>query len=245
MSLNISSALEDIWDMIPLESTVDELRGVAAQITRDLGFQWFAYLRISGGNPELISSYPDSLAQLYIKDRLSDADPIVRHARIARMPFFWGDTDDVACRLTPDDRFTQEAARHGIRNGLAIPVYVGYSKFAAMIFAEKTADRPTQSEIQTALTAIHLTALQLHARFAMRPSRSRQNLAAARPLTFRQRQCLTWSARGKTMSETGTILGISERTVLYHLQDARLRLGAQTITQAVVEAMRFNQISDV
>lgn len=243
MSLSISSALEDIWDMIPLESTVDELRGVAVKITRDLGFQWFAYLRISGGNPELISSYPDALAQLYVKDRLSDADPIVRHARIARMPFFWGDSDEATCRLTPDDRFTQEAARHGIRNGLAIPVYVGYSKFAAMIFAEKTADRPTQSEIQTALAAIHLTAFQLHARFAMSPSR--QNAATARLLTFRQRQCLTWSARGKTMSETGTILGISERTVLYHLQDARSRLGAQTITQAVVEAMRFNQISDV
>ncbi|WP_271552778.1 helix-turn-helix transcriptional regulator [Bradyrhizobium sp. CCBAU 45394] len=243
MSWNISSALEDIWDMIPLESTIDELRGVAVQITRNLGFQWFAYLRISGGNTELVSSYPDSLAQLYVRDKLSDVDPIVRHARTARMPFFWGDLAEDSCRLTPDDRFTQEVARHGIRNGLAVPVYVGYSKFAAMIFAEKTADRPTRSEIQTALAAIHLTAFQLHARFTM--SSSRHNSAAGRPLTFRQRQCLTWSARGKTMSETGTILGISERTVLYHLQDARLRLGAQTITQAVVEAMRFNQISDV
>lgn len=240
MSLTISSALEDIWDIIPAGGTVEELRDIATQITRELGFQWFAYLRINGGSPELVSSYPDSFAQLYVTQRLNDEDPIIRYARTIRTPFFWGDSDDASCRLSANDRFAREAAKHGIRNGLAIPIYAGHSKFAALVFAGKRAKCPSRSEIQASLEAIHLTALQLHARFTMVLSST--NLAGIRPLTFRQRQCLTWSARGKTMSETGTILGISERTVMYHLQDARSRLGAQTITQAVVEAIRINQI---
>ena len=42
-------------------------------------------------------------------------------------------------------------------------------------------------------------------------------------LTERQRECVLWSARGKTAGETAGILGISEETVVRHLKIARER----------------------
>jgi|SRR5579871_1187872 len=55
-------------------------------------------------------------------------------------------------------------------------------------------------------------------------------------LAPRERETLTWAARGKTFSEIGHILGLSRRTVEFHLDNARRKLGVSTRTQALVKA---------
>jgi len=52
----------------------------------------------------------------------------------------------------------------------------------------------------------------------------------------RERETLTWAARGKTFAEIGQILGLSRRTVEFHLDNARRKLGVPTRTQALVKA---------
>jgi DNA-binding NarL/FixJ family response regulator len=52
----------------------------------------------------------------------------------------------------------------------------------------------------------------------------------------RERQTLTWAARGKTFAEIGEILGVSRRTVEFHLDNARRKLGVPTRTQALIKA---------
>lgn len=56
------------------------------------------------------------------------------------------------------------------------------------------------------------------------------------PLSSREVECLQWLASGKTLSEAATILGISERTLRYHISNARDRLGVATTVQAIVAA---------
>ena len=43
-------------------------------------------------------------------------------------------------------------------------------------------------------------------------------------ITERKRECLTWEEEGKTAWETSQILNISERTVIFHLQNAAQNL---------------------
>jgi DNA-binding CsgD family transcriptional regulator len=57
------------------------------------------------------------------------------------------------------------------------------------------------------------------------------------PLTARQRECLQWVRAGKSSWEIGEILGISERTVNFHIEDACRRLNVHTRQQAVIEAV--------
>ena len=52
----------------------------------------------------------------------------------------------------------------------------------------------------------------------------------------REVETLTWAARGKTFEEIGTILSLSKRTVEYHLENARRKLGVATRTQALIKA---------
>jgi DNA-binding CsgD family transcriptional regulator len=53
-----------------------------------------------------------------------------------------------------------------------------------------------------------------------------------RQLTPRERQVLFWVARGKTNSETGSILGISSSTVGKHLERIYAKLGVENRTAA-------------
>lgn len=59
------------------------------------------------------------------------------------------------------------------------------------------------------------------------------------PLSGRERQCLEWVSRGKTSWETATILGLSERTVNFHLRNACSKLNVYGRQAAVVQALRL------
>lgn len=55
-------------------------------------------------------------------------------------------------------------------------------------------------------------------------------------LSRRQLECLSWAEAGKSARDTGQILGISQRTVEKHLEQAYEVLGVRTRIQAVVTA---------
>ena len=65
-------------------------------------------------------------------------------------------------------------------------------------------------------------------------------LPASRPpsLTRREIECLGWCAEGKSYWETAVILGISERTVSFHMEAVRSKLKATSNAHAVAMALR-------
>jgi DNA-binding response OmpR family regulator len=55
-------------------------------------------------------------------------------------------------------------------------------------------------------------------------------------MTDRDGEALTWAARGKTSTEIAMILGLSKRTVDFHIDNARIKLGATTRIEAAIKA---------
>jgi len=55
-------------------------------------------------------------------------------------------------------------------------------------------------------------------------------------LNDREVEVLTWVARGKTSAEIAQIVGLTKRTVDFHIDNARTKLGAATRTEAVIKA---------
>jgi len=78
----------------------------------------------------------------------------------------------------------------------------------------------------------------LAARIAARLARVARNAVWPKQVHLREREVetLTWAARGKTFEEIGTILSLSKRTVEFHLDNARRKLGVATRTQALIKA---------
>ena len=55
-------------------------------------------------------------------------------------------------------------------------------------------------------------------------------------LNDREIEALTWVARGKTSAQIADLVGLSKRTVDFHLDNARIKLDAATRTQAAIKA---------
>jgi len=78
----------------------------------------------------------------------------------------------------------------------------------------------------------------LAAILANRLARVARSAAALPPvdLSDREIEALTWSARGKTSQEIAQILSLSKRTVDFHIENARQKLGVATRVEAAVRA---------
>ena len=55
-------------------------------------------------------------------------------------------------------------------------------------------------------------------------------------LSDREVETLTWAARGKTSAEIARILGTTKRTIDFHIDNARAKLGVANRTEAVMRA---------
>ena len=55
-------------------------------------------------------------------------------------------------------------------------------------------------------------------------------------LNDREAEVLTWVARGKTSAEIAQIVGLTKRTIDFHIDNARIKFGVATRIQAVIKA---------
>jgi DNA-binding NarL/FixJ family response regulator len=76
----------------------------------------------------------------------------------------------------------------------------------------------------------------IRARLARLPKR--ENWPDETHLSDREIESLTWAARGKTSAEIAIILGLSKRTVDFHVDSARDKLQVATRIEAAVKAAR-------
>jgi DNA-binding NarL/FixJ family response regulator len=85
---------------------------------------------------------------------------------------------------------------------------------------------------------------RLAARITARLARVARSAVWPKQVGLREREVetLTWAARGKTFAEIAAILGLSKRTVEFHLDNARRKLGVATRTQALIKAAAGNLI---
>jgi DNA-binding response OmpR family regulator len=91
--------------------------------------------------------------------------------------------------------------------------------------ADDYVTKPIDFELLATIITARLAGV---ARTGMRP--------AAVPLNEREVEVLTWAARGKTSAEIAKILDLTKRTVDFHIDNARGKLGAATRTEAVLKA---------
>ncbi|CAB3757265.1 hypothetical protein LMG29660_03063 [Burkholderia puraquae] len=70
------------------------------------------------------------------------------------------------------------------------------------------------------------------------------NIATPDDVTLSMRECevLRWAAEGKTAYEIGIILGLTERTINFHISRSIAKLNASNKTNAVVKAVLMGLI---
>ncbi len=200
----------------------EELYAALSNAAGRMGFDHFAlaFDRRGGGGDAasmLVHNYPDCWAKVYVGLDLSCTDPIRRASERSVTGFQWTDVDRFIPLSRGDRQLLNVARESGIGDGFTVPRHLPGEATGTCSFAV-TPDAVMPAEM--------LHAAEILGAIAIASARELLSSAAPRPrsmLTERQRECVLWSARGKTAGEIADILGISEETVVRHLKMARDR----------------------
>lgn len=233
----------DLRERLDGASDLAELQGAMARSTDELGYSHFTYLLVR--RPDLpdatyyFSTYPKTWTDHYEERRYVRSDPVMLDARVAMLPFQWlGESIRRRARGL-QRRILDEAGDFAIRDGMTIPIHGPGGEFAVMS-ATPSGGGAFDRLFTESRDCMHLLALHCHAtvgRLLDPPD--------AKPIRLspRERECLLWTARGKTAWETGEILKLSQGTVAWHLNNAKAKLGVYGKSHAVVKALMLGLIA--
>lgn len=233
----------------PAGTSRSAVRARLEGLSGDLGLDHFAFVMMQPRNgmigpPVAITNYPQAWVRRYIWRRYDLIDPVLEAARRTPCPFFWGSAAFLA-GLRKTGREMMEAARaYGLCHGLSIPVHCpGHS--SGLLVVVTSGEERLHSAVHGAHNQLWAAACDTWAFMAKQvaPVPAGRAHEAARPgaegpgLTAREKECLQWTAEGRTAQETGALLGLSAFTVNRHVSTATRKLGCVNKHHAACRAL--------
>jgi LuxR family quorum sensing-dependent transcriptional regulator len=178
----------------------------------------------------LMNTNPAGFVEQYVERDFVKRDPMVVEMFRTFQPYAWSDV--LARRdLTKEEKeIVHSGNDFAMKVGFVVPIYgdAGYTGLASITSDKDVLTRPTRAALQLSSIYVHNKLLALRRR--MEHDRVQ--------LTPREIECLRWAACGKSDWDIGEILGISERTVNFHLENVKRKYGVATRVQVVVAAIR-------
>jgi LuxR family quorum-sensing system transcriptional regulator SolR len=182
-----------------------------------------------------VNNYPQAWQQRYQAEQYLRIDPTVAHGMTSTRPMLWSEALFASSRPLWED-----ARAHGLQVGWAQPTH-DLKGVASLLTLARSGEPLTRTELQKNAPRMAWLAQAAHAALS--------GILAARPdgagsikLTEREVEVLRWAADGKTASESAEIMTISERTVIFHIDNALRKLGAANKTAGVLKAAMLRLI---
>ena len=179
----------------------------------------------------------------YLDHRLDLHDPHVRYAREGKVqPYRWGEGQTSFLMIEAERKTLALAAEAGLRSQISM-VAPDPSGRGAPIGGMTIGSSLRAGEYFRAIDgkeSMLLSAAMLYHNSAIGEIRRHQ--VDAIPLSPRERDCMTYVARGLRTVRIAERLGLSEVTVELYLRNARRKLKAATTAQAVARAMIFGDV---
>ncbi|MGD8569083.1 MAG: LuxR C-terminal-related transcriptional regulator [Gammaproteobacteria bacterium] len=180
-------------------------------------------------------SYNDRWGEIYFENDFIEVDPVVNYSLKTNQAFTWVnafknlDTQNRKAR-----EFVTMAGDYQLRDGLAHTV--GDRENGTLLsLSMEHPNNPYYTQILNHVTP--------HLHEAMQRINARSASVDLPELTHREYEVLQWTGEGKSSWEIGMILGISERTVKYHINNVKSKLNAVNRAHAVAKAFRFRLIT--
>lgn len=237
-------------DMMQGVTSLIAFKSVVDTIVHQLGFHYFIYRgHVPGlppGDSEIrIDTAPTAWHDYRQRARIDSRwDPL--HVRALRtvMPILWRDV-----RPMHPAHF-DKARELGLATGVTQPVHGPRGEWSSISFIKDRAGLRAERDVLGALPQCQLITVFAH-HALQRIATHHLDAAALSPaalpdlassLSEREAECLELAALGKTIQQISAILPIAERTVAFHLANARRKLGAGSLRHAVTKAASIGLI---
>jgi DNA-binding CsgD family transcriptional regulator len=219
--------------LLEIESEA-ELFEEVRQVAYEMGFEYCAYgiqMPVPVSRPTVLmhNNYSPEWQRCYQERGYLSIDPTVRHGLSSTLPVVWSDE---LFSSAPD--LWEEARGHGLQFGWA-QASRDPTGAVGMLTLARSVEQLTENELSVNYARMAWLAQYAHAGMS-RLLVPRHVPESAITLTQREKEVLRWTAEGKTAGEIAQILGMSERTVNFHINNIVAKFGASNKTQAAVKA---------
>jgi DNA-binding CsgD family transcriptional regulator len=237
--------LFELIDRISSSEKLMEGHEVLKSALNGFGLDHVVYIAVNlptekRASPLVAMTYSADWQKHYAQNDYVDIDPVVRAGIGGILPIDWATLD----RTHPTvRRFFGEAQEFKVGGqGLSIPVRGRHGEFALFSVTSQMPAREWERLKHRYMRDFMLLAYNFHS-FALSAENIEQDEEYRDKLSFREAESLRWTAMGKSAWDTGQIMGVSERTVKFHLENARSKLQAMNTTHAVSKAISLNLIT--
>lgn len=223
-------ALKELTSELALAGSAEDIGRVLDVVAKRFGFQTALVVDMTKlfnriGPAIVYATIGRERVEGFYSDKHFRETPFAERARRSEQPFKMSSVK--AERGRSDDEWWAQLPSHlKDTDGLVVPVHHDGELAWYCGFAGRD---PNLSQ-----SAQSVMAAAAHAAFARFHELLDSNTPHS-PLTSRESECLRWVASGKTDLEVGKILQISPRTVRFHINNAKTKLGVATRIQAVAK----------
>lgn len=213
-----------ILENLGLSKSFEELESLSGRALAASGFSSYFMSEVGRNAKSRTFGQPcnPQFLEYYSASNMQSIDPIAKKLQFNWLPIAW-DARDIYNESTGlcADLFRQ-SLEIGHERGISVALRGPRGREFRLV-AIFDGSRAKLQECQLELGhEVHLIAAHIANAYERMSADSRQTMA---DLTPREWECLEWSCQGKTAWETATILGISERTVHFHLQNTIRKMG--------------------
>jgi len=221
----------------------DEFRDEVVRFTQRLGFETVSAITVIDhtlGKSDFIAvdNTPNNYVEPYLDQKCSKMDPVIQHCKRQSVPIIWNQDTYVESGL---GGLWEQQASFGYCTGIAMALHLPEGKHFMFGVDREQALPDDPDELQRLVADLQLFAVHAQdsaMRLLLPPAQQPERPA----LTPRELEVLRWTMEGKTAWEVGAVLGISERTVVFHANNAMQKLGSINKQQAVLKALRLGLI---
>lgn len=136
-----------------------------------------------------------------------------------------------------EKRWIKSLIKNNVVNLISIPVHLPPSEYWSLsFFSNNTSYKLEPSDKAKLMLFAHQLVYYCIDVLHWREEGAKYSIVK---LSAREKDCLYWSAQGKTASEIADILGLKTETVRKYIKNVMKRLNARSKTQAVVKAIAF------
>jgi DNA-binding CsgD family transcriptional regulator len=220
-----------------------QFRQVVIRFAQSLGFQTVSAMVAvdrPGTAPEFVTVHntPMAFEEQFDNQLVGQRDPVMQHCKRNTMPIVWTQKtylDQGAINLW------DVQAQFGYRNGIAMALHMPDGRHF-MLGVDRDQALPSEPAELTRMVA-DLQLFAVHAQdTALRILVSEGAQPECPSLTPRELEVLRWTMDGKTAKAIGSLLNVTERTAVAHLQNAMLKLNVNSKHLAVLKALRLGLI---
>lgn len=228
---------EDLLSAFLIVQDEYQLFEVVKSTASKLGFDYCAYgmqspLSIAEPKTIMLNNYPQAWQQRYMEQQYVKVDPTVQHCMVSLKPLVWSSQ---YTHTQAEKDFWEEARSYGLNVGWAQSSrdFIGTR---GMLTLARSSDQLSEKEQKAQYTNMYWLTQTVHSSIAKIVNDvefSQFNLY----LTNREKEVLRWTAEGKTSAEIAQILGVSERTINFHLSNSMQKLNVNNKISAAIRAV--------